>query len=181
MKIREADLSDIEAIKKCVDACSSPLYFTDDTTIEWLQDNLKDNGICYIAEEQDEVVGYCILIYEDRVWHTAKDIGYARINQMETMGVQAAWQNMGIAKKLVEECKQHIRTKVTLATVHPENVASKKVLQKCGFQYYKNTILYDQSPREIWLYLLNIEIMLDRIAEFKAKRANIHAGFDAKH
>lgn len=152
MQIRAAGLNDIVSIKKCIDACASPLYFTDDTDIEWLKGNLQDNGICYIAEEQGKVVGYCILIYRDRVWHTAEDIGYAGCNQMETMGVLAAWQNKGIASKLLEMCKQHIRTAITLATVHPENAASKAVLQKCGFQYYKSAILYDQSPREIWLY-----------------------------
>lgn len=147
-----ADLDDIAAIKECIDACASPLYFTDDTDIDWLYDNLKDNGICYIAEEEKEIIGYCILIYRDRVWHTAEDIGYAGINQLETTGVREKWQKRGIALELTKLCMRHANTEFVLVTLHPENTASKKILAQCGFAYYKSAMLYGGVPREIWLY-----------------------------
>lgn len=152
MRIRMADLGDIAVIKECVDACASPLYFTDDTDTAWLHDNLKDNGVCYIAEEEKRVAGYCVLIYRDRVWHTAQDIGYAGINQIETMGVREKWRGHGLASKLAQSCMRHINTEFVMATVHPENIASRKVLENCGFTCHESAVLYGGVPREIWLY-----------------------------
>lgn len=150
MKIRLANLEDVPSIKDCVDSCAGPLYYTADTTIEWLEDNLRDNGVCYIAENGKQVIGYCILIYRDRVWNTAANMGFAGINQMETMGVRDVWRKAGIAKQLMEACCEHINTNVTMATVHPDNMGSKKVLTYCGFKYNRSKDLYDGSPREIW-------------------------------
>ena len=151
MEIRKATLDDVPAIKRCVDACAGPLYYTADTDERWLYDNLADNGVCYVAVDKNLVLGYCVLIDRVRVWDTASKLGMSGINQMETMGVNTFFRKGGIAKQLMSRCCECITTKKTLATVHPDNIGSKKVLEFCGFKHFQTTKLYEGQPREIWI------------------------------
>lgn len=72
----------------------------------------------------------------------------------ETCQVLPKYRGNGIQVRLCKEVYKNIREgyKYILATVHPDNIASLKSLQKLGFRIYKEAELYGGLKRYIMRY-----------------------------
>lgn len=102
----------------------------------------------YIAEKNDNVVGYClgsiVIGHNDKGW-------------ILSLAVDENFQRKGIGTelllKVIGELK-NLRCKDVFLTVFPQNIGAKKTFERCGFRKVSTDDNYfgEGNPREIMGY-----------------------------
>lgn len=74
---------------------------------------------------------------------------------MDTVGVLTSYRGMHLQQKLILEAEKMIRdrkdkfVKYSIATVHPNNIASLKSLLNIGYEIIEEKVMYNNKRRYI--------------------------------
>jgi RimJ/RimL family protein N-acetyltransferase len=94
-------------------------------------------GLWAVVEKaSDRVVGYCGLIYLEDTPEIEVAYGLAQFAWGKGFALEAAWASL-------EFGFNELKLERIVAVVNPENVASRRVLEKLGMKYTKNVRHYD--------------------------------------
>jgi len=99
-----------------------------------------------IKKSSNEIVGVGGIL---QFSHNCYEFGY--IFQQDSWGLGYATE---IALGQIETIKQNFPNVTIVATVHPKNLASQKVLTKIGMQFKEQIELKGRGLRDIWGYNL---------------------------
>ncbi len=102
-----------------------------------------------IEKSSQQIIGMCGLVKRDNLPHT--DLGYSFLP--EYFGHGYAFE---AAQATVHSAKNQFQLQKLLAIVNVENAASRKLLEKLGFQYQRMIALYD-NELDLCLYAIALE------------------------
>ncbi len=102
-----------------------------------------------IEKSSQQIIGMCGLVKRDNLPHP--DLGYSFLPE---------YFGQGFAFEATHACllaaKKQFQLQKLLAIVNVENAASRKLLEKLGFQYQRMIALYDNEP-DLCLYAIALE------------------------
>ncbi len=157
--VRIAGTADIPEIAALMHAHEEHPWFAADNEA-FVERHLASEGMILLAgeEESGAFLGFLILRFPGGA---ADNLGrdlpvpsseLGQCVHMESMIVSEAARGRGIGTRLVEEGVKAAGKKSALhafATVHPDNLASLKSLEKNGFERKKQVLKYGGQPRII--------------------------------
>ena len=112
----------------------------------------QDSGFGFwavIEKSSQQIIGMCGLVKRNNLPHP--DLGYSFLP--EYFGHGYAFE---AAQATVNSAKNQFQLQKLLAIVNVENAASRKLLEKLGFQYQRMIALYDNEP-DLCLYAITLE------------------------
>lgn len=159
--ITKASINDIDEIiklkKKVWDNMENKnWYVIDGTNKEFLERQLKNNGLILKAIDCDKIVGFLIIendIKKERTIIKHTHLENEANNCIELANVAVDYQYRGnnlytlMALKAEEIMVKKYNTKYILSTIHPDNMASMKSLLKIGYEVICRTKMYGNKDR----------------------------------
>ncbi len=88
--------------------------------------------------ESDEYIGWCCLIHIDTDPENPIEVGYRLFPRFWGKGYATE-----MAQTLIDHARDYLKLKSVCAITTKANIASWKVMEKCGFEYIENRNYYD--------------------------------------
>lgn len=129
-------------MRECVAALSRKEFFVDDTP-EVIAERLQNGGFGCIARHGDEIAGFLLVdLPGEAARNLGNDLGWPKEERLksahvDTVCVRPAFRGHGLQKRLVAEGEKEMRRRGvvhSLATVHPDNVASLSSMLALDYQ-----------------------------------------------
>lgn len=145
-KIRKADIHDIETIIDIMNEVDHPLFVKDDK--EYVIRHIQDEGFILVVEEQ-QIEAYLMIHYCDY----DEDVNLTHIAYMDSVGVKASARGQGFMKTLIQYAEDLLKDDYCyyMATVHPDNIYSFRVLESLGYECVKIVYRYNNNIRKLML------------------------------
>lgn len=170
--IEEATINDIDTIiqlKKDIwdNLENKAWYVIKGTNQKFLKKELENNGLILKAINGDEIVGFLImcntLTKESSIiqkLHLENEVNMCIELSNSAVDMKYRGNNLYIkmAKKAEEIIKNRYNKKYILATVHPDNMASLKSLQKIDYKIICKSKMYENLDRYILLKHIDTNI-----------------------
>lgn len=154
MLIRRANYKDLDGIYRIMDSIDHPMFFKDDR--EYVYNHIENDGFILVIDDK-ELIAYLMVHYVDY----DEDVHLHHIAYMDSVGVLSFARGQSYMKRLIikaEEILSGIGYYHYMATVHPDNIYSLRVLQDLGYDVVKK--VYRYADLERLLLLKNEEITL---------------------
>ena len=118
--------------------------FSQDEAISYIKKNFNFDGKLKFSpiDYKDKIIGFGGIFKFD---YKSYELGY--IIAKEHWGRGFATK---IALAQIEFIQSHFKTRV-VATTHPKNIVSQKILQKCGLRYKKDIFLEYRGKRKLFV------------------------------
>jgi len=161
-KIRPAVSGDAEEIYALMNTTyaqmpDKSMFVCDDLT--FVKSHIADEGfILKTQNERDEIVAALIIRFpNENEDNLGNDLNFnkfeiPRIAHAESVVVDVKWRGRGIFARMLAEAEQIVKQKnykYILATVAPDNIASKNTFLKCGYEVCATLEKYDGLVRNI--------------------------------
>lgn len=159
----EKDLHEIIKINEEIwrELQNKELYYIEGTDEKFINDVLVNNGLLLKAVDikTAKIVGF--LIVKRKIDKNAEIMqAFFKDNveeyiEMDTVGVLTSYRGMHLQQKLILEAEKMIRdrkdkfVKYSIATVHPNNIASLKSLLNIGYEIIEEKVMYNNKRRYI--------------------------------
>lgn len=107
-------------------------------------DRLIALGILQICGNDRENLGYQLDYPPERL---------DEVGNMKLVLVDPAYRGQGLQKQLMDLCEQYGRKqglKVLASTVHPDNIFSRRNIEKCGYRYHSEHRKYGGLIRSLY-------------------------------
>lgn len=154
MLIRKAYYEDLNEICKIMDEVENPWFYKDDR--EYVYNHIDKNGFILLAEEES-ILAYLMIHFVDY----DEDVGLCHIAYIDSVGVLSKARGKSLMKKLIIKAEHILRNQgycYFMATVHPDNIYSLRVLESLSYCKIKAVFCYPDLKR--FLLLKNEEITL---------------------
>ncbi len=163
--IRYARESDVAVIRTIMDLSVENLpqrdWFIDDDE-NYIREHIKENGYTLIYMCGEEAAGYLIvhvpLLSEGNLGRT---LGFdeeklLHVHHLESACVHPAFRGKGIQSALIGEAMRREMADSSvwfiLSTVHPDNIYSKRNIEKAGLREAKRIVEKENWPRLVMMY-----------------------------
>ncbi len=159
--ITEASINDIEEIIKLKKDVWDKMenkdwYVIDGTDKQFLEKQLKNNGLILKAVSNNRIIGF--LIVENNIEKESSIIKHTHLEneidnciELSNVAVDSEYRGNHLYTKMVEKAEKYMTNKYNiryiLATVHPDNIASMKSLLNIGYEVYCTTKMYGNKDR----------------------------------
>lgn len=159
----EKDLHEIIKINEEIwrELQNKELYYIEGTDEKFINNVLLDSGLLLKAVDikTSKIVGF--LIVKRKIDKNAEIMqAFFKDNveeyiEMDTVGVLTSYRGMHLQQKLILEAEKMIRdrkdkfVKYSIATVHPNNIASLKSLLNIGYEIIEEKVMYNNKRRYI--------------------------------
>lgn len=161
IQITEASINDIDEIIKLKQDIWNRMenkdwYVIDGTNKEFLEDQLKNNGFILKAVNNNKIIGFLIVKYNikresELIKNTNLQNELNYCIELCNGAVAPEYRGNHLYAKMVEKAEKNMTDKYNikyiLATVHPDNIASKKTLLNMGYEIYCKTKMYGNKDR----------------------------------
>ena len=144
--MRKADYCDVEMIMNLMNSVDSPYYFKDDES--YVINHIEKNGFILI-EEDNRLDAFLIVHYEEY----DDDVKLSHIAHMDSVVVHPSKRGQSIMKKLIQEAERLLchDYHYFMATVHPDNIYSHRVLEDLDYHKVKTVYRYQNNKRDLML------------------------------
>ena len=120
---------------------------------ENLYSDLLSKSTCFVCEINDEIIGMAYLVPKGN----PTDIFQADWSYIRMVGVNKAYEGMGIGKKLTQMCIDYAReTNEQVVALHTSEFmnAARYIYEKMGFKQLKE--IEPRFEKKYWLYVLEL-------------------------
>lgn len=161
IKIQKADKQDIDAVMQLMmeakQKVKDPQWFATDNR-DYVEKRVKKHGFILKACQEGKIVGFFVVDIPGREKENlGYDLGYSeekleQVVHMDYAVVSKEAQGYGLQKRFVEEAEKRLcktKYKYFLATVHPDNVYSRRNMVQMGYREAKQLLKYGGMPRII--------------------------------
>jgi ribosomal protein S18 acetylase RimI-like enzyme len=135
VKVREAQLADLQDIKDLDELCFGTLRFSENTILAFL---IRDDAFSLLASEGDEIIGAAMCMFSKR----------RREGRMASIAVSEGHRREGIGSTLLKLCEERLRSQgiqTIWLEVDVENLSAINLYLKHGYvlkamikNYYSN-------------------------------------------
>lgn len=147
MIIRKANVNDLNDIYQLMDSVDNKWFFKDDR--EYVYRHFEEEGFILVVDD-DEIVAYLMVHYVDY----DEDVDLHHVVYMDSVGVLESMRGHSLMKKLILYAEDVLRKngyKYFMATVHPDNIYSYRVLNCLGYNRVKTVYKYNHLKRYLLL------------------------------
>lgn len=158
--IKKADYADIDAIMRVMESakCSvAQSWFVSDDR-DYVDDHIDRNGFVIVAEDRKNgVVGFAMI---DSPGMDARNLGtylglegeaLLQVAHVDSVAVLPEYRGLHLQERMIraaeEQLDQMPQYRCRLCTVHPDNVYSRRNLERCGYQFLTTAQKYGGLPR----------------------------------
>lgn len=154
MLIRKANYDDLDDIYRIMDSIDHPMFFKDDR--EYVYHHIDRDGFILVVDDH-ELLAYLMIHYVDY----DMDVDLYHIAYMDSVGVLPFVRGQSLMKRLIVEAEEILKANGYyhyMATVHPNNIYSLRVLLDLDYTIVKK--VYRYAGLERLLLLKNEEVTL---------------------
>ena len=144
--IRKANINDVDTIVDIMNEIDHPLFVKDDKN--YVQSHVDNQGFILVAEDK-HIVAYLMIHYCDY----DEDVDLHHIAYMDSVGVKATARGKGLMKTLIQKAENLLKDEYCyyMATVHPDNMYSLRVMQSLDYECVKTVYRYNNNLRYLML------------------------------
>lgn len=150
MIIRKADYNDLDDIYRLMDNIErntqEEWFFKDDRG--YVYNHIEKEGFILVVEDK-RIEAYLMVHYVEY----DHDVQLSHVVYMDSVGVSESMRGHSLMKRLIIEAENILKNEYThfLATVHPENLYSLRVLESLGYKKVKVLRKYKNLKRYLML------------------------------
>ena len=155
--IRKACIEDIDAIMYIMNTVAHSMFVKDDR--EYVLKHIHEDGFVLVAEDE-KVVAYLMIHYCEY----DADVDIYHIAYMDSVGVLDTYRGKGLMKTLIQNAEDLLKDEYCyyMATVHPDNIYSLRVLESLEYECVKTVYRYNNNLRNLMLKKNEELIFVDR-------------------